>query len=135
MGLGLYTAPDATKKVSTTTPFSVSFDGVSGGEQVRPLFIRNDDVGLWYDEISLEVIGAVYSWRLLEKNTPPVYEEWLSASEGVPLLLSSLIGENGLGDSCTYLPLWINIRVPPEIPAQTIVSVTLRLMAKEHSVE
>mgnify|MGYP000378996770 CR=1 FL=1 len=61
MGLGLYTSPDASKKIQAGAPFTVTFDGVTGGEQCRPLFIRNDNADRWYDEIHVEMASREFS--------------------------------------------------------------------------
>ena len=139
MGLNIYTYPIETAKIGGTTYIPITFDGVLGGSVDRKLFIRNDDLTLWFSDIQVQayedgttlnvVTGPAWEIRLLEKDIAPSTEEWLAAAAGNQITLTSDIGTADRGDTSTYLSFWIRVTVPRDQEAQNITSVVLRIEA------
>lgn len=131
MALALYSSPDSSSILSSDKPFTLTFDGRIGGAQDRCVYIRNDDYFRWYTDISISVIGSVYQWKLMTKDTVPSHEEWRDVSTGT-LVLDTGIGSSSTVDIVTFLPVWVHVEVPRDQLIQTITSINLRIAATEH---
>jgi hypothetical protein len=133
MALGIYNSTSPTDVLGDDKPFTVTFDGRVGGIQDRCIYIRNDDLGSWYEDIVLQPIGITGStWWLIEKDTVPINEDWEGVTPDIALSLSDNIGSATLSDTSTYLPVWIRIQIPKGADIQTITSITFRLTATRH---
>jgi hypothetical protein len=142
MGLNLYSKPHPDEKLSSLSPFTVTFDGRLGGSQAKKLYIRNDDATRWYEDITVLAVDAEspsivdgssegYSWKLLEKDLSPSPQEWDQVGNGETLTITSDLGTASLADTVAYLPLWVRVTTPRNQPISTITSVTLRIAAIE----
>jgi hypothetical protein len=144
MGLGIYSAPDESTKFTSISPFTVTFDGRVGGFQDKCIYIRNDDITLWYSDIVLAGVDTDagdsrtdgtregWEWKLLEKDVAPVLLEWRDIAAGNALSLSSNIGSSSRADISTFLPVWVHVETPRGQSIQTIVDIVLRLSAMEN---
>jgi hypothetical protein len=137
--------------VSSTNPFTTTFDGRLGGLQFKQLFVRNDSYDHWYTNITVTPIdtlglglvhgvkedGSVYegfSWKLIERSVPPALIEWDAVDPGNALVLSQNLGSSLLGDTTTFLPFWVQVSVARNQPIEVITSITLRVSAMEYVV-
>lgn len=147
MALDLYLDTNENSKMSSDgsgyPAFTVTFDGRIGGSIDTRVYIRNDDLALYYTNITLGPVDtagdnivngsiAGFDWRLAEKDIPMTNEEWALVTPGNTLSLSSDLGEDGLGDISTYLPVWIRVSIPRGSSIQTIKDVVLRIQATEN---
>lgn len=147
MALAIYSKPDVTTKLSAsgaTAPFTVTFDGRSGGALSRKLYIRNDESTKWYDNIIVQPIDSGspsiidsttdgYSWKLFYGDDNPPTEQWIRITAANQIQLNTRIGDPELpGDIVTYLPFWIRVSVPRNQAVTTITRVVLRVTATEH---
>tara|TARA_Y100000310_G_C20685627_1_gene818747 strand:- start:717 stop:1151 length:435 start_codon:yes stop_codon:yes gene_type:complete len=116
--------------------FTLSFDGRQGGAQVRQFFITNDDPDVSYEDITVEPIdtsgeglvdtgGASWSWKLIEQDTPPTEGAWKDISDGASLSLDDI------EDASVMVSIWVRVQAPQYTPAQSILSVRLRVQANE----
>lgn len=144
MTLGIYRSPVETSKIESTDYLSLTFDGTIGGSIDTKLYIRNEDITLWYSNIQVQpyesgttlnvVSGPAWEMRVLEKDIPPTTEEWLAVSAGNQITLSSNIGNNLRGDISIYLPFWVRTTTPRDQQARNITSIVLRIDAIKHLV-
>jgi len=58
MALALYSRPSADSLLSSLNPFTITFDGRTGGEQDKLVYIRNDATDRYYDDIVISVIDT-----------------------------------------------------------------------------
>ena len=144
MGLNIYTSPIETSKVSSSDYVPITFDGTTGGSIDTKLYIRNDDLTLWFSDIqvkpfedgtTLNVVGGpAWEMRVLEKDIVPTTEEWFEVVAGNQITLSSDIGDSERGDISTYLSFWIRVTVPRDQEVQNISSVVIRINAASNLV-
>jgi hypothetical protein len=133
MALGIYNSTSPTDVLGDDKPFTVTFDGRVGGIQDRCIYIRNDGLDSWYENIILQPLGITgSSWWLLEKDTVPINEDWEGVMPDVALYLSDNIGSPTQPDISTYLTVWVRIQIPRGADIQTITSMTFRLTATRH---
>lgn len=133
MALGIYNSTSPTDILDTSKPFTVTFDGRVGGMQDRCIYIRNDDLGSWYENISLHLSGVSGStWWLLEKDTVPINEDWQDVVPNAPISLSGNIGSSTQPDISTYFSVWVRIQIPKGADIQTISGITFGLTATRH---
>ena len=133
MALGIYNSTNPTDVLGDDKPFTVTFDGRVGGVQDRCIYIRNDGLDSWYENIILQPLGITgSSWWLLEKDTVPINEDWEGIMPDVALYLSDNIGSPTQPDISTYLTVWVRIQIPRGADIQTITSMTFRLTATRH---
>lgn len=148
MALYLYKEANADSRLSIEYkdgyfPFSVSFDGSTGGARIYKLYLRNDNPAYYYTNITVQALdNAVldhtdnsvgWSWKLIDKEVVPVEGEWSAVSNGNILALNNL-GSSTVGDAATYISFWLRIEIPPRQLVQNITSIVLRITAKENLV-
>lgn len=144
MSLGLYLDTTSDSLITSKNKFSITFDGRIGGTQDKIIYIRNDDITRWYDDITLEaydssasniVNNGRWSWKLKESDIVPTNEEWANISSGNTVTLSVDVGSSTYADIVSYIPVWIRVEVPNKQYVQTIETVNFILRAQEHSIE
>lgn len=147
MGLSIYLDAVPTEELSSgtrTKPFSVSFDGRSGGAKEVKLYLRNDDSLFYYTDIELtlednaseshidgEATG--FTWKLSPGDLKPTKNDWTHITAGTEIEFSDL-GSGGSPAISTYLPFWIRIEVPPNTSVQTIDTINFVISAMENSI-
>jgi hypothetical protein len=142
MGLGLYRQPDLNTIFSTTSPFTLTFDGKTGGSLEKCVYLRNDDTTKWYSSIQVEVVDNSgnditdgtrlgWEWRLKESNLPLMIDEWDEITPGNTLSIVSSLGSSIKTDTVTFLPIWIRVMIPGNQRIQVIDNVVFRIMATE----
>ena len=145
MGLGAYKSPDTADLISSTSPLTFTFDGRYGGVQDRCIFLHNDDARLWYSDIVVSVADTGllnivdgsrpgFSWKLTESDLPPQMESWKYITAGASISISENLGQDGLSDIVSYLPVWVHVQIAPNLAAQNIKTVLITLTSKEHLV-
>ena len=126
----------ATEGNSDGDSFTFSFDGRLGGAQVRQFFLTNDDPDVTYQDILVEPLdltsdgytdtgGDSWSWKLLRQDIPPTEGAWEGIGDGNVLVVG------GLDDASKVISIWIRVQVPQFTPAQSILSIRLRVEASE----
>jgi len=144
MALGLYSEPKDTALISSDAPFTVTFDGRTGGQMDQCVYLRNDNLERWYDSIVISISddGSTdhtddseggWWWKLIQKDIQPANVEWLKVSAGNSLTIDADIGSEGAGDIVTYIPIWVRVSVPRSQPIQTIESIVFTVEATEHA--
>lgn len=138
MGLSAYTSPDITALIDSHHPLTFTFDGRYGGIQDKCIFLRNDNANLWYDNIVVSIIDTGSpigtSCKMLERDTPPVFEMWRDIVPGASIAIIEGLGTSQFADIVTFLPLWVRIEVPSRLTAQNIISISLSISSQEHLV-
>ena len=143
MSLSLYEAPNTDPFVAKNNPLRFTFNGSLGGSVAQQVYIRNDDPTRWYSDITIFAVDLSgkaratdafpgYAVQLIEKDTPPTADEWVSVIPGNQLSMSADLGSNSIGDVVTYLPVWVRVVIPARTPIQTIKEIVLRITAREH---
>ena len=145
MALALYSKTHEDYALTSTSPFTITFDGRLGGKLTKKIYLRNDETAKWYSGITITpydtsgsniVNGSIdeFEWKLLQKDTAPTFEEWDAEDAGATLTISSNIGNSTFGDIITYLPIWVFVRIPRGQAVQNITDVVLRIEATENLV-
>lgn len=146
MSISLYKTPNYNSEFSAFLPFTLTFDGRIGGAQDRQVFIRNHDASRWYSNIQIQAVDSAgldltdnsvdgFMWKLLSKDIVPTEEEWAQVTAGASLSLSDSLGSSSLGNTVTFLPVWIRVQIPRGQSIQTIKDIVLRITATEGLVE
>lgn len=123
MGLGLYRAPRTTAAFTSDSSFTVTVDGRLNTSTSVPIYIRNDDSNLWYRDIRLSLVDGAgisrvdgskegFSFKLIQKDTPPHLVEWDRIEAGNELTVSTELGSGTKSDITTYITVWVRIEVP-----------------------
>lgn len=142
MGIGIYTAPNSESALSGdgtfTNPLGVTFDGRVGGTKEIRLYVRNDDPGFYFTDISLELLDTGdniinrpddgYVWKLSEGDAQPSNNDWGNIAPANTITFTNL-GAVSSPDSSTYLPFWLLIEVPPGLDVQVFDGVQFQLSA------
>ena len=142
MSLAVYSKPEDGAEYTALSPFTVTFDGRLGGAQDHKVYIRNNDAQRWYSSIALQAVDTYgtsttdgslvgYNWKIAEGEDALSLEEWEAVNQGNQLSLSDSLGTATEGDIVTYLPVWIRVTVPGDLPLQTITDMVLRITATE----
>ena len=142
MGLGLYSQPDIDTVFSATSPFTLTFDGKTGGSLEKCIYLRNDDTTKWYSSIQVEVVDDSgnditdgtrqgWEWRLKESDLPLMVDEWDEVVPGNTLSVSSNLGTSIKADTVTFLPIWVRVMVPGNQRIQVIDNVVFHITATE----
>lgn len=145
MALSIYTEADSSTGLSDGTydkPFAISFDGRSGGIKEVKLFLRNDDTGYFYTDITIglddegvqsRVDGTVpgFTWKLRAGDVKPTTNEWLHIDPANEITMSDL-GFSGTPNTSTYLPFWVRIEVPRNVDVQAITTIKFVVTASEN---
>lgn len=144
MALSIYTTASASSKLSQdgefTNPFSLTFDGRTGGTIETRLYVRNDSALYYYTDIQLTVsdTGATnitdnedgFYWKFSAGDTQPTANEWRNISAANTIDLPDL-GSSGSPDTSTYLPFWLYVQIPPSVPIQVFDDVKFVLTGEE----
>lgn len=140
MGLKVYNA-DRTE----TAEIVSAHNGVIGESVDILLYLRNDDAGLYYDNIQITtadhdgnddtigVYGTGRGFKLVEGARQPTESEWDNVLAG-DFIEMPQIGGSSQADTTTYFPFWVRVIVPGNTEAQTFDDVTLEVTASEHTV-
>jgi hypothetical protein len=118
-------------------PITTTHDGVLGEVVEVKLFVRNDDVTEYYQNVVVlpvskttpdETIGTAngHGVKLRAGAVQPTEAEWDAIDYGSSISLSN-IGSAGSGDTSSYLPFWYRVEVPAGAPADNKENIVLRL--------
>lgn len=143
MALNAYFSQNVDSKITSTTPFTVTFDGRYSGAQYKCIYLRNDDPIRWYSNIQVSLVDSSgnditdnsmsgWVWKLISKETRPLLIEWDEITPGNTIALSDDIGSATLIDISTYLPVWVYVSIPRGQKIQTITDVKIRISTTEH---
>lgn len=151
MALGVYRLITGTSYAlyssdgSGDSPISTVHDGRTTSNQVVQLFLRNDDLNVYYTNIVLSCIQTDAGTNYLDDTTSgwgtklragisePTQEEWEITDWNNELSMSN-IGTSSDGDTTTYASFWYFIRHPSQIPADIVEVVQLHVEAIERAV-
>lgn len=147
MALDIYTEPSSGTKLSSgdaTNPFAITFDGRIGGTKEVRLFVRNDNATVYYTDIELTLSDsdtndhvdgstAGFEWKLIAGDAQPTLNDWAHTDAGNEITLPDL-GSSGTPNITSYLPFWVQIKVPRNVDIQTITSIKFELTAVENLV-
>ena len=106
------------------TELVTTHNGYTGGSSERVLYLKNDDAGLYYTHISVEVVFPVFEkaaddlytntgWSVKAKygSEQPSEEEWNSINVNEAIQLPDIGGDDN-ADTTTYHPIWIRVYCP-----------------------
>lgn len=119
-----------------THPLLTSVDGRTGGVIEKLLYVRNTNELFQYEDISvvaeqsegdIDLIGGTngFSHKMKAGDTKPSSDEWLTIQAGNTISLEDI------SDIVTYLPFWIRIEVPRQVPVQRFRGVSLKIVATQ----
>ena len=123
-----------------TNAFTATFDGRVGGTEDFLLYLRNSNVLYTYSDITIQAYqseGSIdlvegtqgFSFKMKAGDAEPTSEEWASIQAGNTISLSDL------EDIITYLPFWVRIEVPRQVPVQRFRGVSFKIIATQNLVE
>lgn len=138
LGIYEFSDPDSIFSASGifTNALSHTFDGITGGSVEQKYYIRNENADVTYSGITLTTIdtsglGLVnsngFEWKLRVGSEQPLEQEWKTITAGNVISLAYV----GQGDTSTYLPFWLKIKIPRGVDVQSFDGVVLRLDATE----
>jgi hypothetical protein len=118
-------------------PITTTHDGVLGENIEIQLFVRNDDITEYYEDITVapvctttpdETLGTAngHGVKLSSGSTQPTEAQWGAIDYANTVSLSN-IGSAGNGDTSTYLPFWYRVEVPAGAPADNKENIVLRI--------
>lgn len=125
-------------------PIITTHDGVLGEVVETKLFVRNEDVTEYYEDITVapvsktspdETIGTAngHGVKLRVGGTQPTESEWGAIDHGNSISFSDL-GTSGSGDISTYLAFWYRVETPAGSPADNKENIVLRLFYTANAV-
>lgn len=130
---------------SFTNPFSLTFDGRTGGFKEVKLFLRNDSADYYYEDLQVSLqdlsdetitdnLADGYAWKLSAGDTKPTFNDWANIAPANTINLGTL-GESGSADTSTYLPFWVFVQVPSNISIQAFTNVSFIISGQENLIE
>lgn len=134
MGLKFY---DDTQTLFGAEPLRTTHDGQVGGSDEVLVYVRNDDAGLYFTNLSVAAEVNLYNdwgefgdtgWgiKLLYGERRPTEAEWDLVRSGDSIVLPD-IGDTSAADTSTYYPVWVRVYCPGGEPAQIRDNLRLRL--------
>lgn len=145
MALGIYLSASTTDKLSDANtfenPFSLTFDGRTGGVKQVKLYVRNNDPLYYYENLQIGLTDSGpqpiinqptdgFVWKLSAGNTQPTKNDWANTAGATVITLPD-IGSVGTPDTSTYLPFWVLVQVPPGLDVGTFDTVRFTIGADE----
>lgn len=128
-----------------SNPLTVTANGFRGQTIIKKLYVRNDEIDKWYEDVSVlpvQLVGTPnwidgsdgHSWKLIGGDTEPTEEEWEAVSAANTINLGA-IGGVGVGDTSTYLPFWVRVVVHERTAIRSLTNVvSLDIEFDEHVV-
>lgn len=114
------------------------------GESVDVLlYLRNDEAGLYYNNIvvstvdlsgeddTLGVYGTGRGFKLAAGSRQPTESEWDNVIAGDFIEMDDIGATEG-SDTTTFFPFWMRVIVPGNVEIQTFDDVDLKIEASEH---
>ncbi|RLC08698.1 MAG: hypothetical protein DRI24_22950 [Deltaproteobacteria bacterium] len=143
MALGLYSTPHEDNEFTLLNAFSITFDGRVGGILNRKIYLRNDNTSLWYSDITIyphDIISpdvtdnslSGWYWKLAKRDLVPTPEEWGLVDPGNTLNINENIGSGIKGDINTFIPIWVQVKIPRGQAVQAIKDILLRIDSTEN---
>ena len=136
MGLEFYDNNKA--KLDDNNLATQSFNGTLGESVEQMLYLRNDDAGLYFTNITVWVEDSVtpdhtlgvlgtsgWGVKLSATGRQPTPDEWENIIAGDSISIQD-IGDTTIANTSDYIPFWIKIIVPGNSLAQTRTSMTLQ---------
>jgi len=147
MGLKVYDSANPSAAFSTEgsfdNPLTHSFNGTAGGVVEKRYYVRNDDAAYFYEDITVQPVASAgslivdgsgdtegYTWKVLAGDLKPLEEQWGLKDAGDSISLADL-GSASFGDTTTYLPFWLRIRVPANALVASYQGVVLEIGSTE----
>lgn len=129
---------------SFINPLSHSFNGTTGEVIQKRYYVRNDNAGFYYEDITVQPVdggdnivdgsGATdgFMWQLITGDQQPLEAQWAEtlAVPGTAISLPN-IGSSIDGDTRTFVPFWLRITVPVGANVKSYQDVTLKISATE----
>jgi hypothetical protein len=130
-----------------TTPITTTHDGKNGDIKTMCIYLKNDDLSLWYSNIIVTPVDLVgdsttedtsyeetgWGIKLSKGGTSPTSAEWNDIDWGDSISMDN-IGAESAGDDSTYSPFWYLISCPPNTDAQNKSDIVLRVSYTENAV-
>jgi len=124
---------------SFTNPLVLSCDGRVGAVLEYRLYLYNDSVSHSYADISIEIdqldeevdlTGGTqgFSLKLKAGDTNPSEEEWKTIAAANSIELPDI------SDTITFLPFWVRMEVPANVPVRKFRDITLSIVAMEATI-
>lgn len=128
-----------------SNPAQTTHDGTNGEVVEKQLFLRNDDVNFFYDNITLQALPllktavgdinfpeAFITFKIQVQNQQPTENEWKAVQSGA-LTLFPDIGSLGNADT-SFKPFWVFVGIPAGTRIQNINDVTIQNEGNENPV-
>lgn len=120
--LKIYTEQDEEKEVNEDNPIMDAFDALNGSWSIMPLYLKNTDPLLYYENVKLNIVdqnGNLIQqglqsnniYQLMKGVEPPTYEEWNKGTPPFVTLDMGSIGDSQNPDIETFHPFWLRIFV------------------------
>ena len=147
MGLSIYNS-DKIELSSETfeNPLRTYHDGKNGSADSELIYVRNDDISYWYQNVELIPIdnigyddtvgeyGTGFSVKLAYGTVEPLPHEWDLINSGDSVVVPNDIGSAAIADTTTYFPIWVRINVPGNTRVQNKTDILLRLQTTRRPV-
>lgn len=144
MAIGLYTDTSPSTLISQNDTFLNSLlipvNGRLGGVFQKRLYIRNNETNKSYSSIQVTVDnpadptlvnGVQFTyWKLIASDLQPADYLWDAVTTANTISLPN-IGTTAVGDSSTYVPFWLYVRVPRNSNANTFNTPNVVIRANE----
>jgi hypothetical protein len=136
MALSLYHAPSPNAKIDSDSPLTLTFDGRVPAAQQRLVYLRNDDVAKWYNDVHLSIPSPMANivWKFKESDFSPSEEAWALIAANNTLSLTESVGSMGNPNTDTFFPVWIRIQTEKKLKIQTLINFPLSLQATEFDI-
>jgi len=135
MGLEFY---DSTKnKLDSNNVFSTNHNGTLGSSKEKLIYLRNDDIGLYFTNITvwvedssspdhtLGVLGTSgWGVKISATGRQPTPDEWENILSGDSISLQD-IGSSIIANTSDYVPFWIKVTVPGNTLAEARTTMSL----------
>jgi hypothetical protein len=119
-----------------SNPVLFSFDGRSGGSSEQLLYVRNSDATYEYSDIvvfpdqlegDIDLVEGTrgFAFRLKAGTSRPTTEEWLTIAAGEEIDIAAIT------DTVTYMPFWLRVECPRQVPVQRFKGIVLKIQATQ----
>jgi hypothetical protein len=122
-------------------PLRTVHDGKLGGSYDALIYVRNEDVTLYYTDVTIGPVSNSYDdlaaeWgetgfglKLIYGERQPTETEWDQVKSGESIVVPN-IGTTSAADTQNFFPVWVRSICPGKTPAQIKTNLSVKLAFK-----